>query len=81
MDGSIYRVVVAGELGGRFEHAFEGMTVTAAGGRTTIEGVADRAQLRGLLNRIDDFGLTVLEVRSDAAERPEDERRAAESSG
>ena len=65
MGGDVYRVVVAGELGPLFTSAFDGMTVTAASGKTEIMGpVADQAQLRGLLNRIDDFGLRLLSVQS-----------------
>jgi hypothetical protein len=68
MDGSMYTVVVTGQLGPRFEHAFEDMKVTVINGQTEITGlVADRAQLRGLLDRIDDLGLTLLEVRSIAS--------------
>jgi hypothetical protein len=69
VDACTYRIVVAGELGRRFDRAFEGMTVTAEKGQTTITGVvADRAQLRGVLDRIDDLGLTLVEVTSVAAE-------------
>ena len=68
MDGDVYRVVVAGELGPVFAKAFDGMTVTAAAGTTEIRGaVADQAELRGLLNRIDDFGLRLLSVESVAS--------------
>jgi hypothetical protein len=63
MRGSVYRVVVAGELGPRFADAFDGMEVVSLAGQTEITGVvADRAQLRALLNRIDDLGLTLIEV-------------------
>jgi hypothetical protein len=65
MDGCIYTVVVTGQLGPRFAGAFEGMKVTVTNGQTEITGlVADRAQLRGLLDRVDDLGLTLVEVRS-----------------
>jgi hypothetical protein len=65
MDGCIYTVVVTGQLGPRFAGAFEGMQVTVINGQSEITGlVADRAQLRGLLDRIDDLGLTLVEVRS-----------------
>jgi len=63
VDGQTYRIVVAGELGPRFAAAFEGMTCRSANGLTEIRGVvADRAQLRGLLDRIDDLGLTLVSV-------------------
>jgi hypothetical protein len=70
VDGCTYRVVVAGELGPRFDNAFEGMTVTAANGQTEIRGhVADRAQLRALLERVDDFGLTLIGLTVNGATR------------
>lgn len=63
MSGSVYRVVVAGELGPRFASAFDGMKLVSANGQTEISGlVMDRAQLRALLNRIDDLGLTLVGV-------------------
>ena len=67
MNGRIYRVIVAGELGARFTDAFEGMEVTTADGETEIKGVIiDRARLRALLKRIDDLGLTLLSVSSES---------------
>lgn len=66
MDGRTYRVVVAGELGNRFTGAFDEMRLTVADGQTEIKGaIVDRAQLRGLLKRIDDLGLTLLSVNSE----------------
>jgi hypothetical protein len=59
--------VVAGELGSRFTDAFEGMEISAGGGETEIKGrIVDRAGLRALLKRIDDLGLTLLSVSSEA---------------
>lgn len=57
-----YRVVIEGEFGERLTGAFEGLDVRAVGGRTEITGVLDRAQLSGLLRRVDDLGLTLLSV-------------------
>jgi hypothetical protein len=66
VDGRTYRVVVAGELGNRFTGAFDEMRLTVADGQTEIKGaIVDRAQLRGLLKRIDDLGLTLLSVNSE----------------
>jgi hypothetical protein len=43
--------------------AFEGMTLTRAGGTTTLSGhVRDQAELQGLLQRVSDLGLTLLAV-------------------
>jgi len=67
VNGRIYRVIVAGELGARFAEAFEGMEVTPACGETEIKGmIIDRARLRALLKRIDDLGLTLLSVSSES---------------
>jgi len=61
----MYHVVVSGELGERFADAFEGMHLVVVDGNSELTGViTDRAQLRGLLNRIDDLGLTLLSVNS-----------------
>ena len=62
-----YRVVVAGELGTRFTDAFEDMELTVGAGETEIKGtIVDRAQLRALLKRIDDLGLTLVTVSSES---------------
>jgi hypothetical protein len=55
-----YRVVVEGELGSRYESAFDGMTISTGGGRTEITGpIIDSSHLHGLLERIAGLGLTV----------------------
>ena len=56
-----YRLVVEGELSDRIGPALEGMTLTREGGNTVLLGdVRDQAELQGLLQRISDFGLTLL---------------------
>jgi hypothetical protein len=58
-----YRIVVAGELSGRFAPAFEGMTVRCTGGHTAITGeVVDQSQLHGLLDRVGELGLELISV-------------------
>lgn len=58
-----YRLVVEGELSDTMEVAFGGMTLTREAGRTTLAGsVRDQAELQGLLQRVSDLGLTLLEV-------------------
>jgi len=43
--------------------AFGGMTLARAEGTTTLTGpVRDQAELQGLLQRVSDLGLTLLEV-------------------
>ena len=45
------------------QDAFEGMTLTRADGTTVLTGpVRDQAELQGLLQRVSDLGLTLLEV-------------------
>jgi hypothetical protein len=58
-----YRIVVTGELSGRFAPAFEGMTVRCTGGQTAITGVVvDQSQLHGLLDRVGELGLELVSV-------------------
>jgi hypothetical protein len=60
---TIYRIVVRGELSHRYRPAFDGMTLAAGDGQTTITGpVVDQAQLHGLLDRVGDLGLELISV-------------------
>jgi hypothetical protein len=66
-----YRLIVEGELSEGLEHAFGGMRLTRAEGSTALTGnVRDQAELQGLLQRVSDLGLTLLEARA-IDERPE----------
>jgi hypothetical protein len=60
-----YEITVRGVLDLRWSAWFDGLRLTSdAAGRTTISGpVADQAALHGLLTRIRDLGLTLLELR------------------
>ena len=61
--GRTYQLIVAGELNDQLKAAFEGMTLPRAGGTTTLSGhIRDRAELQGLLQRVSDLRLTLLEV-------------------
>lgn len=69
--GRTYRLIIAGELSDQVGAVFEGMTLTRAGGTTTLSGhVRDQAQLQGLLQRVSDLGLTLLEVKASGAMPP-----------
>ena len=55
---------VKGVLDARWDHWFEGLTLSTDDAQTTIAGsIRDLAELHGLLTRIHDLGLTLLEVR------------------
>jgi hypothetical protein len=58
-----YRLVVGGELSDRMQLAFEGMNLTRGDGTTILTGtIRDQAELQGVLQRITDLGLTLLEL-------------------
>jgi hypothetical protein len=58
-----YCIVVRGELSQRFSSAFDGMTLAATAGRTTITGpVVDQAHLHGLIDRVGELGLELISV-------------------
>lgn len=58
-----YRVTVRGRVTERLASAFDGMSVEPGIGTTMLVGMLrDQAQLYGLLNRIRDFGLELVEV-------------------
>ena len=73
--GTVYRIVVSGELSERFAAAFEGMEIETGGGQTILTGeVIDQPHLHGLLDRINSFGLTLLSVQA----LPEDAHGSAQ---
>jgi hypothetical protein len=58
-----YRLVVEGELSDQAGPAFEVMTLTREDGTTLLVGrVRDQAELQGLLRRLSDLGVTLLEA-------------------
>jgi hypothetical protein len=60
---SRYRIVLRGRLSERFESAFDGMTLEYGPNRTVLVGdVRDQAQLYGLLDRLQEFGIELLAV-------------------
>jgi hypothetical protein len=65
-----YRIVVDGELSGRYAAAFEGMEMEATSGQTILTGeVVDQPQLHGILDRVNSFGLTLVSVEPVPRER------------
>lgn len=60
--GKEYRIVLRGELRSRFESEFAGMGVETRDGRTTLRGSLDQSQLHGVLERVQDFNLQIIEV-------------------
>lgn len=66
-----YRLIIEGELSDLLEPTFHGMTLARAQGNTELTGhIRDQAELQGLLQRVSDLGLTLLEVRA-IDDRPE----------
>ena len=59
-----YRLVVRGELDARYACLFEGMEMERVGGTTVVTGVVrDQAELHGFIERIEELGLELVEVR------------------
>jgi hypothetical protein len=60
---SRYRIVLRGQLGERFESAFDGMALEPGPNQTVLIGeIHDQAHLYGLLDRLRDFGIELLAV-------------------
>ena len=73
--GTLYRIVVRGELSERYAAAFGGMEMETGGGQTVLTGeLIDQPHLHGILNRINSLGLTLLSVQT----LPEDIHGSAE---
>ena len=61
MAARTYRLRVEGELSDIAAQALEGMTLTRGAGTTLLVGrVRDQAELHGVLQRVSDLGLTLL---------------------
>jgi len=60
----IYQIKVKGRLDRSWSSWFDNMTLTFEQGETMISGaVADQAALHGLLTKVRDLGLTLIDVR------------------
>jgi hypothetical protein len=58
-----YELVLRGEIGDHFGLVFDGMRLERDRGRTVLTGdVRDQAQLHGLIERIQEFGLELISV-------------------
>ncbi len=63
--GTVYRIVVRGELSARYGAAFEGMEMETKHGQTVLTGeVKDPPHLHGILDRISGFGLELVSVKA-----------------
>ena len=61
--GTVYRIVLRGELSERYAAAFEEMETK--GGLTVLTGeVVDQIQLHGIIDRIGGMGLELVSVQS-----------------
>jgi hypothetical protein len=70
----VYRICVAGNLDPRWSDWFDGLNITAgAGDETLLAGpIPDQAALHGMLNKIRDLGLPLVQVvRMEACEPAE----------
>lgn len=63
MTARTYRLVVEGELSDSIGVAFDDVTLMREDGNTALTHlVRDQAELQGLIQRVSDFGLTLLEI-------------------
>jgi len=63
VSGTEYRLVVRGELDQRYAYLFEGMDMSRVGGTTVLTGnVVDQAHLHGLIERIEELGLELVQI-------------------
>ena len=57
-----YRIIVAGHLGAAGRAVFEDLSIELDGPNTVLTGELDQPGLRGVLDRILDFGLELVEL-------------------
>jgi hypothetical protein len=63
VEGTRYEIVVRGRLSDRLGTAFEGLVLDPRPGRTALTGeFVDQAQLHGVLDRLQDFGIELVSV-------------------
>jgi hypothetical protein len=62
--GTVYEIVVRGEMGDQFGVLYPGVTLTRLDGTTVLTcRVADQAQLLGIIDRTQDMGLELVSLR------------------
>jgi hypothetical protein len=63
MHSAHYEITIRGRLGDTLIDAFDGLTATSTPAQTVLRGeLADQAALYGVLERIESFGLELLDV-------------------
>ena len=58
-----YQIRVRGHLGPMMRRAFPALQAQTQAGDTVLRGVADQAALHGVLARVEELGLELIEVR------------------
>jgi hypothetical protein len=60
-----YEILIRGEFGRRHCVAFEDLNVSVSGGHTRLSGrLPDQAALYGVLRRLEDLGLEIIDIHS-----------------
>ena len=63
-----YTIIVRGEFGRRYSVAFEDLNISVSGGHTLLTGrLPDQAALYGVLRRLEDLGLEIVDIHSAVA--------------
>ena len=75
-DPGWYRIRIQGRLERRWSTWFDGMSLThGPDGTTVLRGqVSDQAALHGLIQKVGDLGLTLLEVTHESTDAPAETR-------
>jgi hypothetical protein len=61
---AFYEIRIAGRLDRRWAMWFEGLQISSRGSETVLSGdVRDQSALRGVLDKLCDFGVTVVAIR------------------
>jgi hypothetical protein len=67
-----YTILIQGELGRPHSAAFDDLHVLISGGHTQLSGrLPDQAAVYGVLRRLQDFGLEIIDIHSETARTPD----------